>query len=123
MCPIDCYASLDAKRLRICRPGGDNNEHAAAYNDYYGFHNMGYQSIVAPDGMIVHFSGPFAGAGNDLNFLTDSRVLSNFLAALSRDNDMDDAQLDLVADEIYNLKFATEMSKFHNRKTLHLNNS
>jgi hypothetical protein len=98
----NCFASIDGKRFAISRPSGPNNQQYYAYNDYYGFHQLGYQSVVAPDGLIIHFSGPYAGCGNDLNLLAESELLRNLQLAL-RDANLDDLELDLIADKIYNI--------------------
>ena len=98
----NCFASIDAKRFEIDRPSGPDNQQAIAYNDYYGFHNLGYQSVVIPDGLIMHFSGPFAGCGNDLNFLSDSDLLRDLRSALHQAN-MDDVEMDMVADKLYRI--------------------
>jgi hypothetical protein len=55
---------------------------------------LGYQS----DGLIIHFSGPSSGCGNDLNILADSRFIRELQLALNLANV--DIQLDLVADKI-----------------------
>jgi hypothetical protein len=69
----NCFASLDGTRFQICRPSGDNNQQAGVYNAYYGYHNLGFEGITAPDGMFIQFAGPYAGADNDLNMLHHSR--------------------------------------------------
>jgi len=96
----NCFASLDGKRFRICRPSGPDNQQAGAYNGYYGFHNLGFQSIVGPNGMFLQFSGPFAGAGNDLDMLADSNSLNMMHEALARGG-LDVGRFDILADKIY----------------------
>ena len=98
----NCFASLDGKRFEICRPSGVDNQQVESYNTYYGFHNLGFQSVVAPDGLILHFTGPYAGCGTDLNFLADSCLLRDLLDAL-REGNIKNEHMDMVADKIYNL--------------------
>ena len=50
------FASIDGKRFEISRPAGPNNQQYYAYNTYYAYHQLGYQSIVAPDGLIIHWT-------------------------------------------------------------------
>ena len=102
-CParyFNCFASLDGKRFRICRPSGPGNQQAGAYNGYYGYHNLGFQSIVGPNGMFLQFSGPFAGSGNDLDMLAESRSLDMMHEALE-DGQLDVGRFDILADKIY----------------------
>ena len=96
------FATLDGTRFRICRPLGNGNQQAGAYNTYYGFHNIGFQGITAPDGMILQLSGPHAGSDNDLNMLADSGSLHQIRDALQATG-MQHMQVDLVADKIYNI--------------------
>lgn len=93
------FAILDGKRFEICRPSGDQNQQAGAYNGYYGYHNAGFQGITAPDGILMHFSGPYPGSDSDLNFLADSHVLEHIQDALG---DLGN-QMDLLADKIYDI--------------------
>lgn len=106
----NCFALIDGKRFEISRPSGDNNQQYYVYNDYYGFHQLGYQSVVVSDGLIMHFSGPHAGSGNDLNLLADSSLLRDLHNALKAAN-MDHLQLDIVADKIYN-KYSCSWHRF-----------
>lgn len=106
----NCFALIDGKRFEISRPSGDNNQQYYVYNDYYGFHQLGYQSVVVSDGLIMHFSGPYAGSGNDLNLLADSSLLRDLHNALKAAN-MDHLQLDIVADKIYN-KYSCSWHRF-----------
>ena len=102
-CPpryADCFATIDGKRFRICRPSGPNNQQAGAYNGYYGYHNLGFQSIVGPNGMFLQFSGPFAGAGNDLEMLAHSHSL-NMLHDALEEGGFDADAYKILADKIY----------------------
>jgi hypothetical protein len=38
----NCFASIDLKRFEICRPSGANDQQRSGYNDYYGFHHLGF---------------------------------------------------------------------------------
>jgi hypothetical protein len=42
----NAFASIDCKRFAICRPSGPNNQQAVVYNDYYGYHNIGFQGVT-----------------------------------------------------------------------------
>ena len=96
----NCFASLDGKRFKICRPSGPGNQQAGAYNGCYRFHNLGFQSIVGPNGMVLQFSEPFAGAGNYLDMLADSNSLNMTHEALARGG-LDVGRFDILADKIY----------------------
>lgn len=96
------FASLDGKRFEISRPSGENNQQAGAYNAYYGYHNVAFQGITSPDGMIMQFSGPHAGSDTDLNMLADSNSLFQIRQSLNNAN-LNDEEGDLVADKIYNV--------------------
>lgn len=96
------FGTLDGTRFRICRPQGNDNQQAGAYNVHYGFHNIGFQGITAPDGMIMQLSGPYAGSDNDLNMLADSESLHQIRRALNMVG-MQQMEVDLVADKIYNI--------------------
>jgi nuclease HARBI1 len=97
---LDCFATVDGKRFPICRPSGRNNQQAGAYNGYYRNHNLGFQAITGPNGMFLHFSGPHAGAGNDLDMLADSQALQLLNDALG-DYRNDGERFDILADAIY----------------------
>jgi hypothetical protein len=97
----NCFASIDGKRFEISCPAGPNNQQYYAYNTYYAYHQLGYQSVVAPDGLIIHFSGPHSGCGNDLNMLADSRFIRELQLASNLANV--DIQLDVIVDKIYNI--------------------
>jgi hypothetical protein len=58
--------------------------------------------VVVPDGLIMHFSGPHADCGNDLNMLANSSLLRDLHNAL-RDAGRVDEELNVVADKIYNI--------------------
>jgi len=100
----NCFAVIDGTRFEICRPSGDNNQQAAAFNSYYNCHNIGFQGITGPDGMILEFDGPHAGSDNDLNMLNhlaESNVLHSIREALINSNAND---MDVLGDKIYNLR-------------------
>lgn len=98
----NCFASIDGKRFEIARPSGANNQQYYAYNTYYGYHQLGYQSVVVPDGLIMNFSGPHPGCGNDLNMLAESNLLRDLHHALAEAGRANE-QLDVVADKLYNI--------------------
>jgi hypothetical protein len=96
---MDCFAIVDGKRFAICRPSGVHNQQAAAYNNYYGFHNLGFQGITGPNGMFLQFSGPNAGAGNDLDMLASSDSLNAIRNTADEENMVE--QYDILGDKIY----------------------
>jgi hypothetical protein len=113
----NCFAALDAKRFEIARPSGPNDQQREAYNSYYGCHNLAFQIVVSPDGLIVNYSGPHAGSNNDLNVLADSELLADLRSAL-RDANMDGVELDLIADKIYNINARGVVSIRQRRRNL-----
>jgi nuclease HARBI1 len=96
----NCFAIVDGKRFAICRPSGAGNQQAGAYNNYYGCHNLGYQGIVGPNGMFLQFSGPNAGAGNDLDMLRSSDAL-NMIQRAIEERGLENDRFDILADKIY----------------------
>ena len=77
--------AIDGFRVRVSRPlGGENevNTQALVYNKWIKVHNILFQNVTSPYGLIVDFSGPYLGKGNDLVALRDSDVLNRFRLAL-----------------------------------------
>lgn len=74
-CPIpNVWAFIDGVKWEVCRPGGTGLLQRTLYSGYIKGHSISYHVIVSPDGMIQQVGGPFAGHGNDLNVLEDSKV-------------------------------------------------
>lgn len=76
----DIWAFMDGTHLRVCRPGEDQEE---LYSRYKRHHSLKYQAVVTPDGIIVHFGGPFSGRRHDQRMMTESK-LRDYLAQHSR---------------------------------------
>jgi hypothetical protein len=67
------FAFIDGTHERICRPGIDQEEF---YSGQKKYHAIKCQAITTPDGIVIHFGGPFAGRRHDGGMATDSRIRS-----------------------------------------------
>lgn len=62
-CPLDnCWGFIDGTARPICRPGENQQEFFSGHKRY---HCVKYQSVVAPDGIIVSLFGAFPGRRHD----------------------------------------------------------
>jgi hypothetical protein len=67
----NCWSFIDGTHMKICRPGQEQQEF---YSGHKHIHSLKYHAITSPDGMVVHFGGPFPGRRHDARMLTDSRI-------------------------------------------------
>jgi hypothetical protein len=66
---IDIWGFIDGTGRSIARPV----EHQRPlYSGYKRHHQVNYQGVVTPDGLIVSCMGPYVGSKNDLNMLVES---------------------------------------------------
>ena len=89
--------------MRVSRPlGGENevNTQALVYNKWIKVHNILFQNVTSPYGLIVDFSCPYLGKGNDLVALRDSDVLNRFRLALIAAG-LDPVDYDTLGDKLY----------------------
>ena len=56
------WGFLDGTQGRICRP---NKGQESVYNGHKRQHSLKYQSLILPNGIILHFYGPFEGRRHD----------------------------------------------------------
>jgi hypothetical protein len=91
----NCWSFIDRTHYRICRPENDQREF---YTGHKHMHSLKYQAISTPDGMIVHFGGPFPGRRHDARMLTDSHI-RDYLAVHARNQNGD--RLFVYGDEGY----------------------
>jgi nuclease HARBI1 len=59
---LKAFAFIDGTARRICRPSRDQD---ICYSGHKKYHALKYQSIVTPDGLIVHLFGPVEGSRHD----------------------------------------------------------
>lgn len=70
-------------RFKISRP---LRFQELVYNGHKRFHGLSYQSIMAPDGLVISLFGPQQGAVHDSKMLFHSRLMADaFLPSLCRD--------------------------------------
>ena len=76
---------IDGAKQPVCRPQVtgtcdrlSSNLQEAVYSGHKRQHCMNYQGAVAPDGLMLHFWGPFDGRCHDSTVLAESKVLEVF---------------------------------------------
>lgn len=67
-----CWGFIDGTVRPITRPGVDQRQ---VYNGHKRVHALKFQSVVTPDGIIVHLSGPWVGRRHDARMLMESNLL------------------------------------------------
>ena len=65
------WAFIDGTQGRLCRP---HKGQESIFNGHKRIHSLKYQSVVAPNGMIVHFYGPIEGRRHDSALYYDSGI-------------------------------------------------
>jgi len=53
----NCVGFVDCTKIRMCRPKGSTRQ-GACYSGHKRVHCLTYQTVTAPDGLIVHFLDP-----------------------------------------------------------------
>lgn len=69
-----CIGLIDGTNLRIQRPSGLKQR--ATFNGHKRFNCLKFQAVVAPDGLILHLSGPIEGRRHDLTMYRESNLQS-----------------------------------------------
>ena len=77
----NCFAFVDGTVRPICRP---TIFQRVTYNGHKRIHSLKFQSVVAPDGMILNLYGPVEGRRHDCALLRLSELLPS-LETLPRD--------------------------------------
>jgi nuclease HARBI1 len=67
-----CWGFIDGTVRPICRPKKHQRQN---YNGHKRVHALKFQSVVSPDGIIVHLSGPWIGRRHDARMLRESNLL------------------------------------------------
>jgi nuclease HARBI1 len=67
-----CYGFVDGTVRPICRPSQFQKQ---AYNGHKRVHALKFQSVSAPDGIIVDLTGPWEGRRHDCGMLRESGLL------------------------------------------------
>jgi hypothetical protein len=65
------FGFLDGTFREICRPIRDQDLY---YSGYYRAHGVKFQAIVAPDGLILSYCGPFMGRVHDVIMYNRSQI-------------------------------------------------
>lgn len=90
-----CWGFIDGTVRAICRPGVEQRQ---VYNGHKRVHSLKFQSVVTPDGIIAHLSGPWIGRRHDARMLKES----NLLEILSTHaNGIDGEAMQLYGDPAY----------------------
>lgn len=102
---------IDGYRCSVCRPSqpiaGQQDEaqpdvdlQCLVYNKWKKVHNILFQNVTTPYGLIADFAGPIVGKNNDLNILASSDVLNRFRTALIGAG-LNPADFDMLGDKLY----------------------
>lgn len=57
----NCVGFIDGTKISMCRPGGPGASQRANYSGHERHYCLGYQTVTAPDGLILHIFGPTEG--------------------------------------------------------------
>ena len=75
VCPLQtCFGFIDGTVRPVCRPSRNQQ---AFYNGHKRIHSLKYQTVVGPDGIILHLSGPLEGRRHDSAMLAESGLLAS----------------------------------------------
>lgn len=101
----NCCLMVDGWRWNICRPGRvirapHVNLQRQVYSGFTKQHNLTFITACSPYGLIVDFSGPYAGRYNDLVNINQSRILLRFRDALVESGHPPD-DFAFIADSIF----------------------
>lgn len=68
--PLDrCFGFIDGTLRGVCRPSFGQRQ---LFSGHKRTHGLKFQSVVTPDGIIIHMSGPWAGRHHDAHMLRES---------------------------------------------------
>jgi len=67
----NCWGFIDGTVRRICRP---QQNQTLVFNGHKRVHGIKFQSIVAPNGIVVHLYAPIEGRRHDAGMLRESDV-------------------------------------------------
>jgi len=66
------WGFIDGTHREICRPQPETFDQTLLWSGYKNAHTMVFQSIVTPDGLLVHVKGPYEGRASDWGIYKDS---------------------------------------------------
>ena len=81
----NCIGFIEASKMEICRPGGHALTQRAAHSGHRRFHCLNFQTIVGPDGIILHLFGPLEGRKHDSTIYRRSGIDDDLGSALMID--------------------------------------
>ena len=67
-----CWGFIDGTVRAICQPEVEQRQ---VYNGHKHIHALKFQSVITPNGIIVHLSGPWVGRHHDARMLKESNLL------------------------------------------------
>ncbi|KAF0732692.1 hypothetical protein AaE_009216 [Aphanomyces astaci] len=76
---VNVWGFIDGTMRGCCRPSG-GSEQRTMYNGHKRKHEIKFQTVVTPDGLISHVFGPIEGRRHDLTLLRKS-CLENVIAS------------------------------------------
>ncbi|KAF0741162.1 hypothetical protein Ae201684P_002225 [Aphanomyces euteiches] len=96
--PLNCVVGfIDGTVRPIARP---TRYQRSTYNGHKRVHALKFQSVSAPDGMIIHLSGPYVGRRHDTRMLRESKLSE----ALSKHMRLGDSTFVIYGDPAYGLE-------------------
>lgn len=69
----DIWGFIDGSFRPVCRPNADQR---TLYSWHYRLHGIRFQSIMAPNGLVVNLGGPWVGRRHHFGMLADSGLLN-----------------------------------------------
>ena len=81
-----CWGFIDGSKVKICRAGGHNLIQRAAHSGHKRVHCLNFQTITAPDGIILRAYGPLEGRRHDSTLYRKSGIDGSFGSALLINN-------------------------------------
>jgi AraC-like DNA-binding protein len=94
-----CVGFVDGTVRQICRPKKHQKE---VYNGHRRVHYIKFQSVMAPDGVIIHLAGPFEGIRHDARMLVESDLLE-YLQKFCHEDDIEKTPYYIYGDLAYPL--------------------
>lgn len=80
----NCIGFIDGTLRPICRP---NHDQSMLYNGHKRVHGIKFQNVMAPDGIVLHMNGPWAGSRHDAGIFGRSNILDLLKEKLSYENE------------------------------------
>ena len=98
---LNCWGFIDGTPRPICRP---TQHQKVCFSGHKRVHCLRFQSVVAPNGLIVHLYGPVEGRRHDSGMLRMSELLHDLERVDYRMNDEERTQMCLYGDPAYPMR-------------------